>query len=206
MTTTKHWDGPPLEAWRAWHPREAAARLAGVGVAWCVVGGWSIDLWLGRETRSHDDLEIAILRGDLRRVRAHLRDYEFRCVGDGEARALAAGVDPPPDRYQNWVFDRHAYEWRLDVMMEYGDSDTWVFRRDQSIRAPRPSMVETRDGIALLKPHGALLYKAKRAEPKDRHDFDACVPLLDEKDRAWLTDMLARIHPGHAWLATLQNR
>jgi hypothetical protein len=70
MTTIKHWDGPPLEAWRAWHPREAAAQFATLDAPWCVVGGWSIDLWLGRETRTHGDLEIAIARSDFPRVRA----------------------------------------------------------------------------------------------------------------------------------------
>ena len=29
--------------WEAWHPFEAAERLAGVDVAWCVVAGWALD-------------------------------------------------------------------------------------------------------------------------------------------------------------------
>jgi len=206
MTTIEHWDGPPLDAWRAWHPREAAAHLAGLDVPWCVVGGWSIDLWLGRETRPHADLEIAIPRGELWRIRRHLREYRFRCVGDGEVRALPDDAAPPPDKHQNWVFDPHANEWRVDVMLEPGDAHTWVFRRDETIRAPRASMIGTRDGIPFLRPHGALLYKAKRAEAKDQLDFAACGPFLDDADRAWLIDALARIYPGHAWLATLQNR
>ena len=206
MTTIAHWDGPPLEAWRAWHPREAAARLAGVDIPWCVVGGWSIDLWLGRETRPHGDLEVEVLRADYGRVRAHLGAFEFRCVGDGEARALPAGADPPADRYQNWIFDASANEWRMDVMLASGDADTWVFRRDKSIRAPRATMIESRDGIPFLKPHGTLLYKAKRAEAKDQSDFAACAPLLDDADRAWLIGTLDRLHPGHPWLAALRNR
>ena len=55
-----HWDGPGIEAWRAWSPQEAAARLIGCGAHWCVVGGWAVDLFLGKQTRAHDDLEIAI--------------------------------------------------------------------------------------------------------------------------------------------------
>jgi hypothetical protein len=33
---------------------------------WFVVGGWALDLFLGRETRSHKDIDIAIFREDQR--------------------------------------------------------------------------------------------------------------------------------------------
>src|SRR5262245_15558822 len=121
MDAIKYWDGPPLDAWHAWHPREAAALLAGVDAPWCVVGGWAIDLWLGRETRPHDDLEIAIPRQFFPAVRARLRDFVLHAVGDGEVRALAADSEPPPERHQTWVLDVVANAWRMDVMLEPGD-------------------------------------------------------------------------------------
>ena len=31
---------------------------------WFFAGGWAIDLFLGKETRKHSDIEIAILRND----------------------------------------------------------------------------------------------------------------------------------------------
>lgn len=61
-----------------------ATALEGVGVSWYVVGGWSIDLFLGEQTRAHEDLEIAVLRRDHPAVRAHLAPLELRSVGDGE--------------------------------------------------------------------------------------------------------------------------
>jgi hypothetical protein len=127
-------------------------------------------------------------------------------VGDGEVRVLPPHADPPTDSHQNWVLDPHVNEWRLDVMLEPGDAQTWVFRRDESIRAPRAAMIGTRDGIPFLKPHGALLFKAKRASAKDAQDFAACVPLMDAADRDWLVDALDRVHPSHVWLAALRAR
>lgn len=198
------WDGPPLEAWDAWRPDEAARRLAGAGVPWCVVGGWSIDLFLGRETRAHSDLEIAIARADFARLRAHLSGFVLHVVGDGEVRALADGELPPADRHQNWVLDPRANAWRMDVMLEPGDADAWVFRRDERIRAPRAQMVSvTRDGIPHLAPHGALLFKAKARTAKDEADFAAVGPRLGRPARAWLRDALALAHPGHPWIEAL---
>ena len=202
MGATAHWDGPPLDAWRgAWTPKAAARKLAGVGAPWCVVGGWAIDLFLGRQTRPHGDLEIAIVRVDLPALRAHLAAYRFHAVGDGEVRALAPGEPPPDDTHQTWVLDAPAQLWRLDVMREPGDHATWVFRRDETITAPRAQMIAVRDGIPYLRPEAVLLYKAKSPRPKDEADLAACQPHLTPEARAWLREALERAYPDHAWIA-----
>ncbi|MFI7086972.1 hypothetical protein ACIBUR_25670 [Streptomyces anulatus] len=36
-----------------------------------------------------------------------------------------------------------------------------------------------------------------------RRDFDATVPHLTGAQRATLEELLARVHPGHAWLTDL---
>ena len=199
------WDGPPLEAWAAWRPDEVARRLAGVRVPWCVVGGWAIDLFLGTETRRHDDLEIAVCREDFAAIRAHLAEFAFHAVRDGEVRALAPDERPSDETHQSWVLDPRANAWRMDVMLEPGDADSWVFRRDESIRALRAEMVEkTREGIPFLRPEAALLYKAKATREKDEADFAAVLPRLGPAARAWLRSALARAHPGHTWRDALR--
>jgi hypothetical protein len=199
----KHWDGPPLEAWRAWKPKEAATLLAGVDVPWCVVGGWAIDLFVGRETRPHEDLEIAIARPDFPRIRDHLHGFRLHSVGDGEVRALARDEVTPAEKHQNWVLDVDENVWRMDVMLEPGDRETWVYRRDETLRAPRERMVSMRDGVPFLRPEAALLYKAKAHRPKDDADFATCLALLDDAARKWLREALSRLHPAHAWIENL---
>jgi hypothetical protein len=200
-----HWDGPGLDAWHPWTPTEVAEQMRPVAVPWCVIGGWAIDLFLGTPTRFHEDLEISVLRADFEPVRDALSGYEFFVVGDGEVRALPRGATPPDHRHQNWVLDVGAGAWRVDVMLELGDTNTWVFRRDPSITAPRAFMVgRSADGIPYLGPHGALLYKAKGARPKDELDFAACLPRLAAPERTWLRDTLTRVHPDHPWIAQLE--
>lgn len=196
------WDGPPLEAWDAWTPEQAAARLTGVEAPWCVVGGWALDLWLGRESRVHEDLEIAIPKPSFPQMRSWLSRFDLYSVGDGEVLTLRPGADPPRDKHQTWVAEGEA--WRLDVMAEPGDAQTWVFRRDESVTAPRARMVAaTEAGVPYLKPEGALLYKAAKPRPKDEADFTLFAPLLDATARAWLREVISRLYPGHAWLARL---
>ena len=198
-----HWDGPGIEAWRAWSPQEAAARLAGCGAHWCVVGGWAVDLFLGKQTRAHDDLEIAIPRDDFARVRAALHAYDLYAVGDGEVHAMQQDQLPPADKHQTWVLDPTALHWRMDVMLEPGDAATWVFRRNESIRAARTSIVAERDGVPYLKPEAALLFKAKATRPKDEADFTVCAAALRAPARNWLRAALTHAHPQHPWINRL---
>lgn len=198
------WDGPSIAAWDAWTPWDVAARLEGLAVPWCVVGGWAIDLAVGRTTRPHEDLEIAVLRRDVGAIRERLRGCALHVAGGGEVRRLEPAEEAPPHLHQHWVLDLEADRWRADVMAEPGDGETWVYRRDPSLRAPRASMVGvTAEGVPYLRPHGVLLYKAKAARPKDRRDLDAVVGAMDAGERRWLTAALERFHPDHRWIDRL---
>ncbi|HLK24167.1 MAG TPA: hypothetical protein VKT30_05880 [Caulobacteraceae bacterium] len=200
-----HWDGPPLEAWRPWRPNEAAAVLDGCSALWRVVGGWAIDLSIGRETRQHEDLEIAVARAEFPLIREHLeaRGFVLYEAGDEEARRLAPGQAPNPRKHQNWVADPAVDVWRLDVMLEPGDAETWIFRRDERIRAPIAFMIAG-GAMPHLKAHGALLYKAKALRPKDQADFANALPVLARDERRWLIEALRIAHPGHTWISALE--
>jgi hypothetical protein len=201
-------DTPSVDAWRAWSPEQAAAALAGIGAPWCVAGGWALDLWRGQQTRPHEDLEIAILRPQFELFRTHLRGLErgLECfaAGSGEVTALPAAADPPLDKHQVWLLERPAGVWRLDMFLEPGDIETWVCRRDETIRRPRAEMTGvSASGVPYLRPEGVLLYKAKAVRPKDEADFAVCAPLMDAAARRWLQAALQRVHPGHPWIGAL---
>lgn len=36
--------------------------MAGFNKTWGIAGGWAIDLFIGKETREHKDIEIAVFR------------------------------------------------------------------------------------------------------------------------------------------------
>jgi len=202
----KHWDGPPLEAWEAWTPAMVAWALDGVDVPWCVTGGWAIDLFIGRETRPHDDLEIAVPRLFFAPVRERLeRRFALHVIGDGEVRRLPPGAPYPREMHQCWVLDEAASKWRLDIMQEPGDADVWIARRDESLQLPRTAAIRlSHDAIPYLAPEAVLLFKAKYVRPKDEADFTLVRPLLQTTQRAWLIDALARVHPGHPWISALR--
>lgn len=194
----------PQDVWCAWSPKELAQRLSGVGQPWCVVGGWALDLWHGVKTRPHEDIEFTVLRNDLTVFRDALPGFRFHAVDSGEVRPLDADEAPPADIAQVWCEDIASGCWRADMMLEEGTQETWVYKRDPSIRRPRREMVQfTEEGIPYLAPEAVLLFKAKYRRDKDEADFANALPKLGDEQRHWLKASIAKADAGHGWLAML---
>lgn len=192
------------DAWRAWHPTELAHRLSGVARPWCIAGGWALDLWHGRQTRDHEDIEFTILREDVAVFREVLTGLDFYTAGDGIVEYLRVDEEPPAAIWQIWCQDTAAQCWRVDMMIEPGTADMWKYKRDPAIARPRREMVGmTEDGLPYLKPAAVLLFKAKHRRGKDETDFANAVPKLERTERDWLKTCLATAHPGHDWLHML---
>jgi len=195
---------PDHGAWSAWHPAELARRLGTMSKPWCVVGGWALDLWHGYQTREHEDLEFTILRSDFSAFRRCLDGMRFYTVGNGIVEYLPADAEPPTHIAQIWCQDTVARRWRVDMMIEPGTPDTWIYKRDASIALPRAEMVDTTaEGIPYLKPAAILLFKAKYQRPKDEADFENASAKLTAAERDWLKACLDAIHPGHDWAKRL---
>lgn len=195
---------PSRVAWDPWSPHEVAARLAVADRRWCIAGGWALDLWLGRQTRPHGDIEVSIARADFAAFAAALSGFRLFIAAAGRVTPLEPGTGLPAHANQVWVQDEAAGVWRLDLMLDPGDGDTWVFRRDPRLRRPRAEAIgESADGIPYLMPELVLLYKAKAPRTKDEVDFATCAPGLSLSGRRWLMAALESVHPGHPWQGAL---
>lgn len=194
----------PEEAWDPWHPAELAECLCGSPAIWCVVGGWALDLWHGVETRSHDDLECAVIATDLPGVLGHLTSLTFFAAEAGRLTRLPLGSLPPGAR-QFWGLDPEPRVWRVDVMVDPGTRAQWVYKRDPAIRRPRADIVQrTARGIPYLAPEAVLLFKAKHRRDKDEADFETALPKLSRDRKRCLAGWLAIAHPRHDWLTRLR--
>lgn len=186
--------------WDARTPREVADRLAGVKPPWYIASGWALDLFVGEQTRDHDDVEIGVPIGRFGEIRAALPGYEWDVVGDGKAWPLDS---PAYDvMHQTWARDPATGIYKLDVFREPHDGDVWICRRSDEIRFPYADIIDrTADGIPFLRPEIVLLFKAKHAREKDDADFERVLPRLDRSQRSWLRDALGLVYPGHRWLS-----
>jgi hypothetical protein len=182
-----------------------------VQAPWYVAAGWAIDLFLGVESREHEDLEIAVPRARFSEIAQRLAGLElFIPDGDLTDPGLVwpfAGAPKELDKHhQTWVREPATGRWLLVVFREPSDGDPWIYRRDERIRLPYADVIErTGDGIPYARPEIVLLFKAKRVvRPKDEADFAAVWPSLGPDRRSWLAETLALVHPGHPWLERIQ--
>jgi len=191
-------------AWLPHTPQEAAALLDGYAGAWWVVGGWAAQAFSG-VSRAHEDVDIAIQRVDLGDFRRHLADRMHIWRNDSGTLSPVMAADPddgfPMDFLQLWLRRDAASPWEYDIICDPGERGQWVNRRLPPMTLPLDvaTWVDA-DGIRYINPQILLLFKARMAKPKDEADFSAIAPLLDERQRTWLRDTLAQVHPGHPWL------
>jgi hypothetical protein len=198
---------PDVTLWDGWSPAEVTSRLEGVDAPWYVAAGWALDLFQGRQTRDHDDLEIGAPAYAYEAIRERLDALELELLVVGGGIAQPATEDALAAYHQTWARDRETGSWRIDVLREPWEGDVWVCRRDPRIRLRATSLIaRTSDGIPYAQPEVVLLFKAKSPRPKDEADFAALLPLLDAGRRAWLSAALTLLHPLHPWLGELAAR
>lgn len=200
-------DAPP---WDAWTPEEVARRLEGAPTRWYVVAGWALDLFCGKQTRAHDDIEIGVPAAGFPAIRAALADFDCEVVGstaDGE-QGYRWPIDSPAfgEHFQTWFREPNFGVYRLDVFRDPHDGDTWICRRDASIRLAYDDLiVRSEQGIPYMSPEIVLLFKAKRTREKDHADFIRTLPALSDDQITWLRRALERVHPDHEWIHQLDS-
>jgi hypothetical protein len=198
-------ESPDLGTWQPASPDEAAQLFSSVHVPWWVAGGLALDLFIGRTTRRHRDLDVGVLRRDLAEVLRALSSWEVFAAKDGVLTPLRTEQIPPPGINALWCRPSPTAPWTLELMLDDSREDIWLFRRAPEIGRPLSEVVRvTPVGIPYLAPEIQLLYKAKRPRERDVVDFNRTLPRMDVDSREWLLKALLVVHPQHEWINALR--
>jgi uncharacterized protein (DUF952 family) len=192
----------------------ALAVTTGFAGPWWVAGGWALDLFVGRKSRPHADLEISILGSGQRTLFEHLRGWDLRLAAPGSMLPVWDGGPIEFPYHQVWARrgpgrpsspdDFAADPTMLGFLLEQENEGRWAFRRHLTIERSLEELgTTTREGVRIVRPEIALLFKAKTPRFKDERDFDRVLPHLDTTARAWLSSALGEAHPGHPWRVRL---
>ena len=188
--------------------RSVSALFAALPCPWCFCGGWAIDLFLGRVTRPHKDVDVAILRRDQLLCRSYLRErgWHLEVAADGGFLPWPDGVFLESPLHAVWCKHDGFDPPFVEVLLNEADGGRFVFRRNRSITLPLDrAFLRSADGLPFLAPEVVLLYKSSQAG-EYREDFQAAAPALGCLSRAWLTDALVTLRPDHPWLGSLALR
>jgi hypothetical protein len=199
-----------MSASLVWDPLsvpEIAEMMRGLTVPWWIAGGWALDLFLGRQTRPHEDTDVQILRRDQLAVQRHLAGWDLHKTHQpGLARWPAGEVLAPP--VNSFWARRGNGPWSFMVLLLEADGDEWVYRRCGSIRGPISGLgLTTPSGVPYLRPEIQLLFKGGgQLREKDTLDLLAVLPHLSPAAGVWLRNGLTAQFPdGHPWVGLLET-
>ena len=206
---------------------ELKAFMAGADFPWAVCGGYALDLFLDKDTRTHGDIDVCVFEPDRPAILHYMlsRDwtvYEFR--GQGKVRPLDGTDLSEPGRnlmclkedcqlvkfypceeegalYNQFLHIGLASLNYLEFLFSTTDDGFLLFDRNRGLARSLSQAILSRDGIPYLAPEIALLYKASNAENPDyQFDFAQTFQNLDDEQRAWFSKGMNALYPeGHPW-------
>lgn len=195
----------------SFHPtlENIATLLTPLPVTWGFCGGWSIDLFLNRKTRSHKDVDVAILRREQRVVFDALRQQGWTLEQEMNGTLQPFQDDEFLTLPVHTIWCRNASfdPDFLELLLNESEGERFLFRRNRSIQcALSEAFVISSPGLPVLAPEIALLYKSNDLSATgNRLDFHAALPHLSERQRHWLTHALSTLSPEHEWLTLLAD-
>ena len=194
---------------------------------WAVCGGFAIDLFLGRETRVHGDIDLCAFEKDRPAIQRFMLEkgwnvYEFRGMGKVRPLELSSVSEtgrnlmcflPGCDLVQFYPCEEEGLLYHqffhkgmtelsyLEFLFSPTHGDALIFSQSPAIRRELNKAILNRDGIPCLAPEIALLHKARDPErPESAADFQAAFPCMDTEQKRWFPDSICCLYPdGHPW-------
>lgn len=206
--------------------------MSGYSGDWLLCGGWAVDAWLGRVTRSHVDLDIMVFDDQQALAYQQLSECDMvahDAVEPGPTTNLWTGwklampahvhARPPeadsPNGLLRWVtppYKELPDDRNLELIINERAAGRWLLDAESGISLPWTECVANSAwGIPIAVPEVLLFYKAtaywgakrEKARPHDKVDFEALAPLLADERRRWLADAIGTMVPDHPWLPQL---
>ena len=175
--------------------------------SWALCGGWSIDAWLGRTTRRHEDVDLSVFHDEQHAVFEYFTDGWL--LNGHDRHDDDDGTDPWTGRTLGFPAHIHAYGdgYNLDIQLDRRSGDQWLFSRRAGLTLPiEQCIIPSPWGLPTLTPEAVLFYKGIGfLRPHDEADFRLLAPELSMGQRRWLHDALVALRPGHEWLSVLAS-
>ncbi|MGN6626927.1 MAG: hypothetical protein ACTHLN_09935 [Tepidisphaeraceae bacterium] len=182
-------------------PLAVAAEMVGFRRPWGIAGGWGLDLWLGRSTRVHPAVHVAVLRDHQIELRQYLQGWKFKIA------AMDGRLVPWKDSRQMLMLPIHElhatgpYGQSCIFFLHESDGIDWIYRRNFDVRMNLSKwLLHAGDGIPVLHPLIGLLFKAHRRLDTDALDFRVAMDRMDADQKMWLRVAFLRNDPEHPWL------
>ncbi len=197
---------PPEHRWEPLSLEEVQKLLGSVTAPWWIAGGRALDMFVGHETRSHNDTDVAVLRRDQQVFREALGKWDVHVAHGGAFIPWKRGQQiTAPEQHEIWARETADGPWRIELLFEESSGSRWSYRRDPRIGLNITDLGRRDErGIPYLRPEVTLLYKSKSPRATDETDLLSVLSHLDPAQRGWLFATIYTADPHHRWLEHLK--
>lgn len=197
-----------IEKWEPLSLEELDALFINSKCPYWISGGWAIDLYLGRQTRPHEDLDISIKRDDLTYFQNALAGWDLQVVDPPNSknlRPIKSNEIFEFPYYNIWSRKKIGRPWNLQIMLCDFEESEWIYRRNKNVRGPISEFGwKTEDGKNVLSPVIQLLYKSRSPRDKDTQDLENCLPAFTTPQRNRLRELIMlESGENHTWLSVI---
>lgn len=171
---------------------------------WYIAGGWSIDLFIGRKSRDHKDMDIVVFREYVQNVLDYFQGWKIGVAVPGEQRlepvSNLSDVDSP--RYCLHITSRSQF---VEVLLTDRKNECALYRRNPSISLSLQDFIRTDEtGILYITAEWQLLFKSKSPRNIDELDFRAALPYLSKQQKEWLGNAMIQSNGKKEWIELLE--
>ncbi len=206
--------------------------LGDLEAKWCFCGGWAIDLFVGRESRAHKDLDIMVFKNDLKETISYMKNHGWKV----EAPTRQGFIPVDTENFETFEYENlwcmneeypldylkideqasynfYHYEREvqtdvdfLDILLNTSDDGYFVYQQNEAIKLEISKALYSEGGIPYLAPEIVLLYKSKCLSEDNRADFDVATAKMHPDQKEWLGQALKNEYGSdHPWVVALEE-
>lgn len=202
--------------------------MRNMGIDYAICGGHAIDLFLGKKTRPHKDLDVMVYWEDRDKIIRHMLNrcwnvYEpcgtayLHKINDVEnQKRIKSNIWCVKQTNMQYKFvehetDMYAVEFDnteqieldyIEFLFNLRQNRYFLYARNNDVKMSLDNAIHIVNGIPYLAPEIVLLYKSTMANNSDYQlDFYNASQEMNAEQSAWLKNSLTTMFPdGHKWL------
>ena len=201
--------------------------MVGIGVDYALCGGHAIDLFLGKKTRPHKDIDVLVYWEDRDIVVQHLLNedwdvyepcgtaYLHKINSVSDQKRVKANIWCVKRSNRHYKFTEHEkdvyavdFDGSEQVRLDYVEflfntrkDGYFLYARNHDVKMSLADAVHLTSNIPFLAPEIILLYKSNSDNPDYQLDFENATKEMSTAQLEWLRESLSIMFPnGHRWL------
>lgn len=145
---------------------------------WFLDGGHSLDVFLGRKTRDHADIDIGVFSTDTKQLLSQLTQQGFNVLIANRNLTPYSESELQCADYNYWIADSTGY--RLQILVYNLENDRVLFRRNKRISWPKADFTLKIKQWRIANPLVTYAFKITNIDPlqKDMQDIDTLFKVI----------------------------